>query len=65
MASLDRGVKVSPALGPVFAILVDSFHFPKTISSAVWDITERLFFAASPDGSTYQANLFRQRTDER
>jgi pre-rRNA-processing protein IPI3 len=41
-----------------------TFHFPKPISSAVWDITERLFFAASPDGSIYQVNLFRQRTEK-
>ena len=30
----------------------------------VWDITECLFFAASPDRSIYQVNLFRQRTDK-
>ena len=26
-----------------------------------WDVTERLFFAASSDGSIHQMNLFRER----
>ncbi|KAF9245301.1 WD40-repeat-containing domain protein [Melanogaster broomeanus] len=41
--------------------LITTFYFPKPISSIVWDITERLFFASSPDGSIYQVNLFRER----
>ncbi|OJA14771.1 hypothetical protein AZE42_09210, partial [Rhizopogon vesiculosus] len=54
IASLDHSVKT----------LLTSFCFPKPISSTVWDITERLFFAASLDGSIYQVNLFQQRTDK-
>lgn len=30
----------------------------------VWDLSERLFFAASADGSIHQVNLFRQREDK-
>lgn len=41
--------------------LITTFHFPKPIRRVVWDITERLFFASSPDGSIYQVNLFRER----
>ena len=41
--------------------LITTFHFPKPIRCIVWDITERLFFASSPDGSIYQVNLFRER----
>ncbi|KAG8220873.1 WD40-repeat-containing domain protein [Butyriboletus roseoflavus] len=41
--------------------LITTFHFPKPIRYLVWDITERLFFASSPDGSIYQVNLFRER----
>lgn len=41
--------------------LITTFHFPKPIYCIVWDITERLFFASSPDGSIYQVNLFRER----
>ncbi|KIJ62015.1 hypothetical protein HYDPIDRAFT_183001 [Hydnomerulius pinastri MD-312] len=41
--------------------LITTFHFPKPISRIVWDITERLFFASSPDGSIHQTNLFRER----
>lgn len=29
-----------------------------------WDVTERLYFAASEDGSIQQVNLFRQREDK-
>ncbi|OAX31546.1 hypothetical protein K503DRAFT_787771 [Rhizopogon vinicolor AM-OR11-026] len=60
-ASLDRGVKLWDLSSQS---LLTAFHFPKLISSAVWNITVRLFFAASPDGSIYQVNLFRQQTDE-
>lgn len=41
--------------------LITTFHFPKPIRCIVWDISERLFFASSPDGSIYQVNLFRER----
>ncbi|KIL00758.1 hypothetical protein PAXRUDRAFT_29581 [Paxillus rubicundulus Ve08.2h10] len=41
--------------------LITTFHFPKPISSVTWDVTERLFFASSPDGSIHQVNLFRER----
>ncbi|KAG9312910.1 WD40-repeat-containing domain protein [Chiua virens] len=41
--------------------LITTFHFPKPIRGIVWDVTERLFFASSPDGSLYQVNLFRER----
>ncbi|KAG1746716.1 WD40-repeat-containing domain protein [Suillus paluster] len=60
-ASLDHSVKLWDLSSQS---LLTTFHFPKPISSAVWDITERLFFAASPDGSIYQVNLFRQRTEK-
>lgn len=29
----------------------------------MWDATERIFFAASADGSIHQVNLFAQRED--
>ncbi|KAL0064415.1 Pre-rRNA-processing protein ipi3 [Marasmius tenuissimus] len=35
--------------------------FPQVISTLAWDVTERLFFAASADGSIHQMNLFRER----
>lgn len=60
-ASLDHSVKLWDLSSQS---LLTTFHFPKPISSAVWDITERLFFAASPDGFIYQVNLFRQRTEK-
>ncbi|KAI6038083.1 WD40-repeat-containing domain protein [Pisolithus marmoratus] len=41
--------------------LMTTFHFPKPICCVVWDISERMFFAASPDGSVHQVNLFRER----
>lgn len=41
--------------------LLTTFQFPQSISCLAWDITERLFFAASPNGSVHQMNLFRQR----
>ncbi|KAG1876566.1 WD40-repeat-containing domain protein [Suillus subalutaceus] len=60
-ASLDHTVKLWDLSSQS---LLTTFHFPKPISSTVWDITERLFFAASLDGSIYQVNLFRQRTEK-
>lgn len=41
--------------------LLTTFQFPQSITCLAWDITERVFFAASPDGSVHQMNLFRQR----
>ncbi|KAG6865701.1 hypothetical protein C0991_012517 [Blastosporella zonata] len=41
--------------------LLTTFQFPRPISSLAWDLTERIFMAASPDGSIHQINLFRQR----
>jgi len=41
--------------------LLTTFHFPQPISCLAWDITERLFFAASPNGSIHQMNLFYER----
>ena len=44
--------------------LLSTFQFPRPISTLAWDFTERLFFAASPDGFIHQVNLFRQRDDK-
>ncbi|KAJ7850065.1 WD40 repeat-like protein [Mycena olivaceomarginata] len=41
-----------------------SVKFPQPISCLAWDLTERMFFAASKDGSIHQLNLFRQREDK-
>jgi len=41
--------------------LLTTFQFPRPISSLAWDLTERIFFAASADGHIHQMNLFRQR----
>ncbi|KAG6891259.1 hypothetical protein C0995_008511 [Termitomyces sp. Mi166 len=41
--------------------LLTTFQFPRPISSLAWDATERIFMAASRDGSIHQVNLFRQR----
>ncbi|KAG6910225.1 hypothetical protein DXG01_012360 [Tephrocybe rancida] len=41
--------------------LLTTFQFPRPISSLAWDLTERIFMAASPDGFIHQVNLFRQR----
>lgn len=41
--------------------LLTTFQFPQPISQLAWDVTERLFFAASADGSIHQMNLFRER----
>ncbi|KAJ7035634.1 WD40 repeat-like protein, partial [Mycena alexandri] len=43
--------------------LLTTFQFPQPISCLAWDLTERMFFAASKDGSIHQMNLFRQRED--
>lgn len=44
--------------------LLTTFYFPQPITCLAWDVTERLFFAASMDGSVHQVNLFRQREDK-
>ncbi|KAF9531734.1 WD40 repeat-like protein [Crepidotus variabilis] len=41
--------------------VLTTFQFPQAISCLAWDVTERLFFAASSDGSIHQMNLFRER----
>ncbi|KAF8075050.1 WD40-repeat-containing domain protein [Lyophyllum atratum] len=45
--------------------LLTTFQFPQPISCLAWDLTERIFFAASADGSIHQMNLFRQRDTEK
>ncbi|KAG6335062.1 hypothetical protein ID866_4022 [Astraeus odoratus] len=57
-ASLDHTVKLWDL---ATQSLITTFHFPKPISQIVWDIAERLFFAASSDGAVHQVNLFRER----
>ncbi|KAH7911431.1 WD40 repeat-like protein [Hygrophoropsis aurantiaca] len=57
-ASVDHTVKLWDLSSKS---LLTTFHFPQPISSIVWDVTERLFFAASTEGSIHQVNLFRQR----
>ena len=44
--------------------LLTTFHFPQPISYLAWDVTERLFFAASTNGSIHQMNLFRERASK-
>ncbi|KAJ6624937.1 WD40 repeat-like protein [Mycena sp. CBHHK59/15] len=44
--------------------LLTTFQFPQPISCLAWDLTERMFFAASKDGSIHQMNLFRYREDK-
>ncbi|RDX54287.1 WD40 repeat-like protein [Lentinus brumalis] len=60
-ASIDHTVKL---WDPASKTLLTTFYFPQPIISVVWDSTERLFFAASADGSIHQVNLFRQREDK-
>ncbi|KAF9258929.1 WD40 repeat-like protein [Marasmius fiardii PR-910] len=57
-ASVDHSVKLWDLASKS---LLTTVMFPQVISSLAWDITERLFFAASSDGSIYQMNLFRER----
>jgi len=76
-SSLDHSVKVRCSNCIVKIVLIElklwdlssqsllaTFQFPQPISCLAWDITERVFFAASPDGSIHQTNLFRQREDK-
>ncbi|KAI0629250.1 WD40 repeat-like protein [Trametes polyzona] len=60
-ASVDHTVKV---WDPASKTLLTTFYFPQPIACIAWDPTERLFFAASADGSIHQVNLFRQREDK-
>ena len=59
-SSLDHSVKVWDLSAQT---LLSTFQFPKAITTITWDVTERLFFAASVDGSIHQVNLFSQRED--
>ncbi|CCL99676.1 uncharacterized protein FIBRA_01697 [Fibroporia radiculosa] len=60
-SSLDHSVKLWDLSSKS---LLTTFYFPKPVSCLAWDITERLFFAASADGSIHQVNMFRQREDK-
>ncbi|KAI0331448.1 WD40 repeat-like protein [Cubamyces sp. BRFM 1775] len=60
-ASVDHTVKL---WDPASKTLLTTFYFPQPITCISWDPTERLFFAASADGSIHQVNLFRQREDK-
>ncbi|TFY82053.1 hypothetical protein EWM64_g1959 [Hericium alpestre] len=60
-ASIDHSVKVWDLSSKS---LLTTFHFPQAIACVTWDVTERLFFAASADGSVYQVNLFRKPVDK-
>ncbi|KAI0793928.1 WD40 repeat-like protein [Fomes fomentarius] len=60
-SSVDHTVKL---WDPASKSLLTTFYFPQPITSIVWDPSERLFFAASADGSIHQVNLFRQREDK-
>ncbi|KAH9935911.1 WD40 repeat-like protein [Epithele typhae] len=60
-ASTDNTVKM---WDPASKTLLTTFYFPQPIAHVVLDPTERMFFAASSDGSIHQVNLFRQREDK-
>lgn len=45
-------------------MLLTTFQFPHVIAHLAWDVTERVFFAASQDGSIHCVNLFRQRKSD-
>ena len=57
-SALDHSVKVWDLSTQT---LLSTFQFPKAIATITWDPTERIFFAASIDGSIHQMNLFSQR----
>jgi len=44
--------------------LLTTFQFPHAVTCITWDAAERLFFAASGDGSIHQVNLYRTRIDK-
>lgn len=60
-SSVDHSVKLWDLYSKS---LLTTFYFPQPITCLAWDVTERLFFAASMDGSVHQVNLFRQREDK-
>ncbi|ETW79118.1 hypothetical protein HETIRDRAFT_156059 [Heterobasidion irregulare TC 32-1] len=60
-ASVDHSVKLWDLSSKT---LLTTFHFPHAIACIAWDVTERLFFAASTDGSIHQVNLFSVREDK-
>ncbi|KAI0367031.1 WD40 repeat-like protein [Pilatotrama ljubarskyi] len=60
-ASVDHTVKLWDLASKS---LLTTFYFPQPIACISWDPTERLFFAASANGSMHQVNLFRQREDK-
>ncbi|KAF5362425.1 hypothetical protein D9756_002430 [Leucocoprinus leucothites] len=60
-ASVDHSVKLWDLAS---GTLLTTFQFPQVITHLAWDATERLFFAASPDGSIHRVNLFRQRKND-
>ncbi|KAF8817499.1 pre-rRNA-processing protein IPI3 [Phlegmacium glaucopus] len=60
-SSIDHSVKLWDLSS---RSLLTTFHFPQPISYLAWDVTERLFFAASADGSIHQTNLFRERASK-
>lgn len=56
-SSLDHSVKIWDLSTQT---LLSTFQFPKAITTIAWDTAERIFFAASGDGSIHQVNLFTQ-----
>lgn len=61
-SSIDHSVKLWDLSSRT---LLTTFQFPNPIYCIAWDVTERMFFAASPDseGSIHQVNLFRRQAD--
>ncbi|KAF8661367.1 hypothetical protein AX16_001461 [Volvariella volvacea WC 439] len=57
-SSVDHSVKLWDIASKT---LLTTFQFPKIVTSLAWDVTERLFFGASADGSIFQVNFFKQR----
>ncbi|KAF7323161.1 WD40 repeat-like protein [Mycena chlorophos] len=57
-ASLDHSVKLWDLASHS---LLTTFQFPHPLTCLAWDPTERVFFAASPNGSVHQVNLFKSR----
>ncbi|KAL9713631.1 Pre-rRNA-processing protein ipi3 [Leucoagaricus gongylophorus] len=60
-ASVDHSVKLWDLSS---GMLLTTFQFPHVIAHLAWDVTERVFFAASQDGSIHCVNLFRQRKSD-